>query len=513
MKELWRKLLSVSAATVCIATAAHAQAGGTITGRVLTESGGPLSSASVSIAALGLGTYTNDQGVYSIRVPASTLNGQSATLTARRVGYAPKSIVISLKGTSIQQDFQLAPNANQLTGVVVTALGVQKNQSELGTAVTQVSTQELNRTHDQNVVNQLEGKVPGVQISASGTQGGSTRIVIRGENSITGNNQPLFVVDGTPIANNDYGSTDLGGGRGVDFGSAIEDINPEDVASMTVLKGPNAAALYGSRGANGVILITTKKGAATNGKVNASLTSSYTWDTPSILPKYQNQYGQGSAGQFAYVDGAGGGTNDGDDQSYGPRFNGQLIPQFDSPVINGVRQATPWVAQPNNVYSFFNTGHTFTNNGSFSGGTENAQARVSVGDDYTQGYIPNSSWHKFSSLLNGSLNVSSRLTTSANIQYVDDRAQNRPGVGYNTGILEQFIWFGRQVNLTELKDKYYNADGSLYNWNSNYHNNPYWEQYDNPEADSRAAPDRVRDRDVEDHQLAERQPPLRLRHL
>ncbi len=486
MNRLLKSVLSVSSGLLLAAVAANAQSAGTITGRVLTEAGGPLPSASVSISSLGVGAYTDAQGAYTIHVPAARITGQTVSLTARRVGYSPKSVQIRLTLGTVQQDFQLTANASQLTGVVVTALGVQKEQSQLGTSVTQLSSTELNgAAPTQNVVDEIGGKVAGVQVTSSGTQGGSSNIIIRGENSITGNNQPLFIVDGVAVANDDRGSNANGSGRGIDFGSTVQDINPDDIATLTVLKGPNAAALYGSRGANGVILITTKKGAATNGKIETSIMSSYTWDTPSILPTFQNQYGQGSQGQFAYVDGAGGGTNDGDDQSYGPKLDGRLIPQFDSPVINGVRQATPWIAQPDNVSSFFNTGHTFTNNLAFSGGTEKAQARLSIGDENTQGYIPNNTFHKFSGLLNGNLNVNSRLTTSASVQYVNNTAHNRPGVGYDTGILEQFTWFGRQVNMNELRATQYNPDGSLYNWNSNYHNNPFWLQYDNPEQDSR----------------------------
>ena len=328
MNRLLKSVLSVSSGLAVAAVAAGAQSAGTITGRVLTEAGGPLPSASVSISALGLGAYSNADGEYTIHVPAARITGQTVTLTARRVGYSPRSVDLKLTLGTMQQDFQLAANASQLTGVVVTALGVQKEQSQLGTSVTQLSSAELNTTHDPNIVNQIEGKVAGVQITASGTQGGSSSIVIRGQNSITGNNQPLFVVDGVAVANDDRGSdaNGRGDGRGIDFGSSIADINPEDVATLTVLKGPNAAALYGSRGANGVILITTKQGAATNGKIQTTIMSSYTWDKPSILPQYQNLYGQGAAGQFEYVDGMGGGNNDGNDQSYGPRLDGRLIP-------------------------------------------------------------------------------------------------------------------------------------------------------------------------------------------
>lgn len=494
MLRLFKRITSVTAGLALVATAAAAQQSGTITGHVTTESGGPLSAASVTITSLGLGTYTNDAGVYNIAVPGARMTGQTVTLTARRVGYAPRSITVRLtSGNNVQQDFSLNANATSLTGVVVSALGVEKPRSQLGTAVQQVSSEQLNATHDNNVVNQLSGKVSGVAITSSGTQGGSTKITIRGSNSITGNNDPLFIVDGTPVSNRDRGGSPNGGGNAVDFGSAIDDINPDDIATVTVLKGPNAAAIYGSRGANGVVLITTKRGSASSEGIQTAISSNYTWDTPSILPKFQNLYGQGAGGVFAFLDGVGGGAGgqDGNDQSFGPRFNGQPITQFTSPVVNGVLQPIPWVAYPNNVSSFFQTGKTFSNNIAFSGGTQRATGRLSVGTDNSTGVIPNNTFRKFSSNLAGNFTVSSRLTTSANVQYVSNKAANRAGVGYNTGIVEgMYVWFGRNVDLNALKDYHTRPNQTFscndqYNWNCNYHNNPYWIQYQNPEADNR----------------------------
>ena len=495
MLRLFKRITSATAALAMVATAAAAQQSGTISGHVQTESGGALSSASVSITSLGLGAYTNDQGAYTITVPGSRMTGQTVTLTARRVGYAPKSVTVRLaSGSNIQQDFLLNANATSLTGVVVSALGVEKPKSQLGTAVQQVSSEQLNATHDQNIVNQLEGKVSGVTITGSGTQGGSSKITIRGTNSITGNNDPLFIVDGTPVSNYDRGGSPNGGGLGganADFGSAINDINPDDIATVTVLKGPNAAAIYGSRGANGVVLITTKRGSASAEGIQTAISSNYTWDTPSILPKFQNLYGQGSGGTFAFVDGAGGGIQDFNDQSFGPRLDGRPITQFTGPVVNGVIQPTPWVAHPDNVSSFFQTGRTFSNNIAFSGGTQRATGRVSVGDENTTGIVPNNTFHKFTGNLAGNFTVSSRLTTSANVQYVSNKGYNRPGVGYNSGIVEGlYVWFGRQVDMNALKDYHTHpnqtfACNNQFNWNCNYHNNPYWIQYQNPEADNR----------------------------
>jgi TonB-dependent SusC/RagA subfamily outer membrane receptor len=273
---------------------AFAQAQGTtISGQVTGTGGAPVVGASVSIPTLRVGGFTDDQGRYSFSAPASA-NGTTVTVTARRLGFSPSSASVVLNGTAVSQSFSLSSAATELQGVVVTALGETREKSQLGTAQQQLSTTELNETKTMNVINSIQGKVSGVTITGSGTQGGSTRILLRGANSITGNNNPLFIIDGVAMSNADRGGSpgNIGGGAGpgggFDFGSGISDINPEDIATMSVLKGPNAAAIYGSRAANGVIIMTTKKGASAGGKMRTEVSSTYTWENPSILPQYQN---------------------------------------------------------------------------------------------------------------------------------------------------------------------------------------------------------------------------------
>src|SRR3954471_15948524 len=256
--SLNRALVRVSPLLAFVPAALAAQT--TITGHVYNEAHAPLEAVRVSVPSLSLGVATGPDGSYTISVPAARTG--PVAVVARRIGYEPKNVVVTLSGATITADFQLNPAPVSLTAVVTTALGQQVEKSRLGTAQQTVSSELLNTTFDPNVVNQLEGKVSGVNIVGSGTQGGSTNITIRGYTSITGSNQPLFIVDGIPVSNNDRGSSQNGGGMvgSKDFGSVIQDINPDDIASLTVLKGPNAAALYGSRAANGVILITTKRG-------------------------------------------------------------------------------------------------------------------------------------------------------------------------------------------------------------------------------------------------------------
>ena len=473
--------------------------GTTISGQVTGTGGTPVAGASVSIPTLRLGAFTDETGAYTFTVPA-TANGTTVTVLARRLGFQPSSASVSITGAPVTQNFSLSTAATELQGVVVTALGLTREKSQLGTAQQQLSSAELNSTKAINVVDQLEGKVSGVAITGSGTQGGSTHLVIRGANSITGSNEPLFVVDGTPISNRSRPGDEDGG---YDFGSAISDVNPDDIATMSVLKGPNAAALYGSRAANGVILITTKKGASSGNRGRIEVNSTYTWDKPSILPTYQNQYGQGAGAEFAYYDGAGGGVNDFADQSWGPKLDGrmygcvfvpgtttydQTVPctQFTSPTA-----ASPWIAHPNNVESFFNTGHTRSATIALSGGNDRASARLSLGRDNITGYIPNNTFQKTTGLLNGALKITSKLDADATLQYIHNAAGSRPGVGYNNGILESFVWFGRQVDMDALRN--YSLGGASnngpanreFNWNYNFHNNPFWMQYENPLQDDR----------------------------
>ncbi len=525
------RFLAVASVVLGLSPAFAQAQGTTISGQVTGTGGAPVVGASVSIPSLRVGGFTDDAGRYTFTVPSSA-TGTTVTVTARRLGFQPSSAQVVLNGSVVAQNFSLSTAATELQGVVVTALGLARERSQLGTAQQQLSTAEINETKTMNVVNSIQGKVSGVAITGSGTQGGSSRIVLRGVNSISGNNSPLFIVDGVAISNAGRGIGNSGiasGGAantgatesgGWDFGSAISDINPEDIATMSILKGPNAAALYGSRAANGVIILTTKKGSSAGGKMHTEVSSTYTWESPSILPQYQNLYGQGSAGEFQWKDGSGNGVQDNNDQSFGPRLDGRTVgcifiagdtlkngtlrdPRFNpanpyvydplAPCTQFTSPTTgaPWIAHPDNVYSFFNTGHTLSNNIAFSGGTDRANARISFGSDQIEGYIPNNTFHKTNGLLNASLRVNDRLSTDASLQYIRNSAANRPGVGYTQSILESFIWFGRQVDLAALKD--YQRSAALnngpasreYNWNYSFHNNPYWLQFENPINDVR----------------------------
>ena len=311
----------VTALLGILPAAALAQQGTTVSGRVTNDAQTPLQSVSVSIPTLGVGAFTYEQGRYSFTVPQSRAVGQSVQLSARRIGFQAKSVTITLSAGSITQDFALTATAAQLTGVVVTALSQQREKATIGTSQQQVTADELTRVQTPSVISAISGKVSGLQISQSGNMGGSQRIVIRGAGSILGENQPLFIVDGIPVSNAGFSTASASGGR--DYGTAISDINMDDVASVTVLKGPNAAALYGSRASNGAVVITTKNARSALRGTKISFTSRMSVDQMSIFPQYQNQYGQGFSGEFNYVYGAGCGVNYGADESWGPMLNGR----------------------------------------------------------------------------------------------------------------------------------------------------------------------------------------------
>ena len=456
---------------------ALAQGGATISGRVTTEGGSPLAGATVFLPGLNAGTTTRDNGSYSFVVPAARLTGRAATLSARRIGYKAVSVSITLSAGAITHDFVLTASSTALEGIVVTALGIQRDKRSLGVAQTSINAGELTAAREPNIVNALAGKVPGVEITNDGPPGGSSRIVIRGENSITGNNQPLFVVDGIPIDNSSGTNSGFGG---YDFGNAASDINPNDVESISILSGANAAALYGARAANGAVVITTKTGKGTKG-MGITTSQNLTFETPLRLPDFQNVYGQGSGGLFSYKDGKGGGINDNVNRSWGPKMDGRLIVQWWS---NGV--AEPWVPSPNNVRDFFNTGRTSTTNVALAASGEKSDVRISATDLDVKSMYPTNTLKRLNLSLAGGDQITPKLSTRASVQYIQDVAHNRPATGYNgnSALFNIMIWGGRQRDDAHMKN-YINPDGTQNGPNHTTTNNPYWDVYADPNADTR----------------------------
>jgi len=441
---------------------ANAQAvkiSGVVTARA---DGQPLPGVSVSVKGTTNGAQTDVQGKFTVIAQVGDL------LHISYIGFTTQDIPVTNNGTILNIVLQEAPNT--LNEVVVTALNISKDKKSLGYAVQGLKSKDISEAKETNIVNALSGKIAGLQVTSSQGDMGSSRIIIRGETSVSGNNQPLFVIDGVIVDNSQFQGTN--GSR--DFQNAISDINSEDIESITVLKGPNAAALYGYRASGGVILIKTKTGKGTKG-LGITINSNTSFSTLKVFPDYQNQYGQGSNGKFSYVNGAGAGVNDGVDESWGPALNGQLIPQFFS---NG--EAVPFEAHPNNVRDFFKTGVTLNNGVSIAGSDEKFDYRVSYNNLHQTGVVPNSSQGKNSFLINSTFRPNSKLTITTIANYIKDDANNLPGAYGRraTSTMLQFTWFGRQVDINRLKN-YRDAAGNNINWNNSYYSNPYFIAYEN----------------------------------
>ncbi|MBW8684446.1 SusC/RagA family TonB-linked outer membrane protein [Chitinophaga rhizophila] len=420
----------------------------------------------VTIKGTNRGTSTDADGKFSISAsPTDTLHFSF-------IGY---SAVDQVVGNGKVVNVALESTESRLNEVVVTALGITREKRSLGYAVQELKSKDIAEARESNLVNALAGKLAGVTITNSQGNMGSSRIIIRGETSVAGNNQPLFVVDGIPVDN-----SQLGVGSGRDFANAISDLNPDDIESLNVLKGPNAAALYGSRAAAGVLVIKTKTGKSAKG-LGVTVNSSATFESLLVLPKFQDVYGQGTGGQFSYVDGKGGGLNDGVDESWGPKMDGRLIPQFFS---NG--EAVPFVPHPDNVKDFYETGYTLNNGVSVGGSNEKLDYRFSYNNTKQEGILPNTGITRNSFALNSTYRITPKLTLSTFANYVRAGADNLPGVDGRRGnsVTLQFIWFGRQVD-TRLLRNYKNPDGTDYNWNHSYYSNPYWIQNENTVGQAR----------------------------
>jgi TonB-linked SusC/RagA family outer membrane protein len=444
----------------------------TISGRVMAEeTGTPVPGVNVILKGTTIGTVSDIDGNYKVNVPA-----EGGTLVFSFIGLATEEVRI---GDQSVINMGMTADIRQLTEVVVTAIGVEREQKALGYAVKTVDTDDITRARETNIVNQLTGRVAGAQItSTSGGVGASSRIVLRGASSITGNNQPLFVVDGVPISNMATGDSGSGGGN--DFGNGAAALNPDDIESITVLKGPNAAALYGSRASNGVIVVTTKKGQGTKG-IGISVNSTTTFERPMVLPTWQNSYGQGSSNKFfEWIDGSAG--SGGVDESWGPPLDVGL--EFVQWTSDG-EYAEPWVSQPENVNDFFETGVTNSTNVAFSAGNNDGSFRLSLTNLTQDGSIPGTNLDRLTTSLGATYNFVDWLSSDFTVNWVKTKSDNIPTTGYiGENPLQQFIWSGRNVDFNALRD-YENlpparaglgAGITPINWNTRFQNNPFWNQ-------------------------------------
>ena len=479
-----------------------------VTGKV-TSSDDSLGLPGVTVREKGTdnGVTTDLDGNFSLSVQ------DGATLVFSFVGYVTQEVAVGARSVV---DITLEPDVTELSEVVVTALGISREESSLGYAVQEVDGDKVNMVGESNVVSSLSGKVAGVQIiSSSGANlGGSTKVRLRGMTTL-GESQPLFVIDGTPISNESFspsGRTHYAGG-GRDYGNLAADINPNDIETISVLKGPSAAALYGQRGANGVVIITTKKGKRGQG-IGVDINSNTTFDKVYVLPEYQNQYGGGytqNMGTFNYVAGvhpAEWAVLDGQpmpnyaaDESWGPALDGRQAIHWDAwfPGHDDYLTTRPWSPNADNVRNFFNTGVSLNNNVALSGGNDDVKARLSLGNIRQSGVMPNSSLNKVNASLNVTANLSEKLTLSSQMMYVNTKGFGRPALGYSGGPVSSFNqWFQRQIDIDRLAI-YENPDGTQRFWNIRggdiaggrqpgqplYWDNPYWDLYKNTSEDER----------------------------
>ena len=448
----------------------------TVRGIVTTEEDGePVIGASVIVKGTALGTVTDVNGRFELSglPPSATrLLISYISLMAKEVAIAPQ-VSVTLKS-----------DTHLLDEVVVTALGISREKKALGYTAQEVKQNALVQGKDNNLLNSLSGKIAGVRITNTQGDVGSSRIVIRGETSIAGENQPLFIVDGIPVDNSQLNARS----SGRDFKNAIADLNPEDIKTLTVLKGPNAAALYGARAAHGAIVITTKGGDKRQKGIGITLHSSTQVSFVATLPEFQNLFGQGAGGRFSYVDGKGAGVNDGVDESWGPRLDiGLLIPQFDSPLdADGNRVATPWVSHPNNVRDYFRMGISTNSGISVARGDDKYQFRVGYNYEKQVSIVPDAGTNKTNISLNTDYHLAKWIVVGATANYIVYTAPSLPGSATPSGSnvrsnspMLQFLWFGRQVDTNSLKADY------TRNWNSSYYDNPFWSASYNTQSQER----------------------------
>ena len=431
----------------------------TITGKVTSkEDGMTIPGVSVVVKGTLIGTVTDINGVYSIDVPAS-----GKILTFSSLGMKSKEVPVPTGSTF---DLVMESDVLKLDEVVVTANAIQREKRSLGYAVTSVGGEELTKGRDRSVLNSLQGKVAGVQISnGSGSVGSSTRVVIRGGTSFLGNNQPLYVVDGIPIDNASYETGD-NLNRQVDAGSRANDINPEDIESVTVLKGPAAAALYGSRASNGAVMITTKtgknlkKGSEKNAEM--SFTSGISFESPLKLPEFQNEYGQGLFKQPDLRE----------NTSWGAPLNGEVLPWGNT--VNGVQLSKPYSAVKDNVKDFFDLGRTYTNDLSLSGGGEKSTYYMSIGNVKQFGIMPGTEYNRTSFKVSGTTQLANRFNSSASVYYIKSKGDlSIQGQQTSLSAWEDIIQTPRDINLQDLKD-YTAPYNNLDNFYSPYTTNPYF---------------------------------------
>ena len=469
-----------------------------VNGVVADNNGLPIPGVNVLVKGTKVGTQTDMDGKFSIKATPTQ------TLLFNFVGMKSQEIVASSSFINVK----MKDDAVELEGVVVTALGIKREKKSLGYSSQKIDGEDINRVPTSNFLNNLSGKVAGLQVTNNSNFGGSTNIVLRGTKSITGNNQALIVIDGVPVNNANLNTDDAATSRnGYDFGNSASDIDPNNIESVNVLKGAAATALYGSEASNGALIITTKKG-----KANTALGITYnsTLSTGSIdkstFVKYQKLYGGGGYDghdSLLVQDVNGDGINDllvptGYDISYGTAFDPNLqVYQWNAfaPGNPNYGRPTPWVAAKNDPSTFFERSTGYMNSINFNGGDAKSTYNFSLTNHKDTGVLPNSNLLKNTISGNFSHNLNDRLKLNVNLNYTDQSTKGRNNVGYGNNFITGFRqWWQVNVDMKELEQEYFRNRQNI-TWNMNdptngdfrpaYWDNPYWDRYENYETDTR----------------------------
>ncbi len=459
-----------------------------VTGTVLSASGGdPLTGVTVMIKGTTQGALTNLDGKFSLSVP-----GDSMFLMVSYIGYETQEVSIGS-----QRELSVVLTASDLTldEVVVTAFGLERERKSLGFAVQEVDASDLAEARSINPVNGLAGRVAGIQVNSSSAVGGGSQVTIRGNSSILGNNQPLYVIDGVPMEG-DFAKP-IGGNRDNSvYGGGISDLNPDNIESMTVLKGANATALYGSRAANGVILITTKTGKGAKG-LGIEYNVNMIWDNPLVVPEFQDVYGGGNGYVTWYADGRNGGITDplaidqfrsaygngyplvgtaGVDESWGAPMDGRSVRQWWSG-----EEVAPLIPAPDSWSNFWETGQMMTHNIALAGSNDQGSFRLSMGRTDQKGIFYNNDFTKNNFRLNAGYNLTDKLHVKVSTEYIKSESDNRQ----LPGMWEMQTWHHRHDDWGKLKDwrdymdVHITREGDEYpyaNWQHSFARNRFYEQ-------------------------------------
>ena len=476
--------------------ASLAQQNSVVTGTVIDEKSEVLPGVSVLVKNAATkesftGT-TDDRGIFVFK---KMVIGNTYDFYVSYIGYEPGSI----KKYLVKQNenntllIKLRSTTSSLNEVVVTALGIKREEKSLGYAAQSVTENAVKDAKTNNWVNSLSGKVAGLTIQGTGSGPmGSSRITLRGENSLNlDNNQALIVLDGVPISSKITGTgynSHLATDSPVDFGSSVSDINPDDIASITVLKGPGATALYGSRAAGGALIINTKNGSGKDKGLGITYNMNVSVDQINRWPDYQYEYGEGrTSSYYSYgnsSDGINTSTGVAAGRAWGPKFSGQNYFQYDPATPdNKATVRTPWVAQPDYIKGFFQTGLTFSNSISIEGGTDKGSARLSVSHLKNDWIIPNTGYERLTAALSVNQKVTDKLKINGKVTYTNKKSDNLPSAGYNNQTLMYFLIIGTAPNINPDWFKPYWQPGLVGVQQKNPYNpgpdNPYIDIYEN----------------------------------